>query len=201
MTNRARVGDRLAFASSFRFVACHALIVVPLCAVIALGRFVQVGHPVFNHGIASIVLEIVVEAGRVAMAVLVFGCGSLRAGVGAIRRFFRLDEDERKARFAGMRKYFDASWRSLTADFGLYLATVVSANLAIDAWAHGSWMTHLMAEPGASPAGDALVVLLKNLSVIPFTIVFQIHLAARLWLRPEERSAWLKRNRTGRARS
>ena len=189
-----RTEDAPAIVTSCRFVARHLLVVAPLCAVIAMGRFVQTGYPAFAPIPMQVVLEVVVEGGRIALAIVVIGAGSLTAGIRSIRRFFAEPKAERQSRFARMKERLTTRWRPLAEDVALYLVLALLLNRAID-WVAGTpWMQARAAIVGADlTASDAQILLLKNISVIPLTIVFQIHFAARLWLSDEERTAWLNR--------
>lgn len=186
-------GEPLAIVTSLRFVARHLLGVGLFCVAAALGRFAQTGYPSLGSTLTQIAFEILVAGSRIALAVVVLGAGSFADGVHMIRRFFRLPKAERDSRFLGLKRQLATRWRSLVVDFAVYLVLAVALNLLIDAAAGTRWMEKGVTSFGADPGREsAQILLFKNLSVIPLTIIFQIHLAARFWLSDRERTAWLK---------
>lgn len=194
MSGHIRIGEQTAGWTTLQFIARNLAIVAPLCLVVAAARFAQGGFGKVDWP-ALISLEILVELGRVALAVLVLGNGSIQRGIAAIRRFFTTGDAERERRFSAAKSRLQLQWRSLGLDLLVFVVVAVALNILIARIADTECAESTMAQVAPSAPRVSLVLLLKNLSVIPLTIVFQIHLAARLWLETHERDQWRQRRR------
>ncbi|HLP09342.1 MAG TPA: hypothetical protein VK178_14355 [Opitutaceae bacterium] len=192
MSGHHRSGGRLAGWTTLQFFARNFAVVAPLCPAVAAARFAQGGFGKLDWP-AVIALEVLVELGRVALAVLAIGSGDIRRGIAAIRRFFTMDDAEREQRYAAAKTRLRQQWRSLGLDLLVFLSAAVAPNFLIAYLADSTCASDTLARVAPSAPRVSLVLLIKNLSVIPLTIAFQIHLAARLWLEPSERHEWLQR--------
>jgi hypothetical protein len=172
--------DRLAVERAARFVGRHFLTVAGLSAISAVGRFVQTGWPSLSGAMAQIGLEILVEGARVALALAVLGGGNPLAGIDAIKRFFRMSHVDRESRVGETKKRFELHWRSYAWDFALYVGIALALNVIIDVVVARPAVVEFATNLGAENGGSVRL-LLKNLTVIPFTIIFQICFVARLW--------------------
>ena len=144
---------------AFRFVWAHAPLVLGLSLVAALGRAVQLGGlgPVGPHGTAS--LEIVVESARVLLFCAVIGMGRVLDGLRTVASIVPRPPAGWRASATAVRARLRAEWPVLIPDVVGFGVIAFGVNAAIEA----------VAAPGAYP----LIFLLKNLTVIPLTIVFQ----------------------------
>ena len=144
---------------TLRFVSAHAGLVLGLSLVAALGRAVQLGAIGPVGAMATAFLEIVVESARVVLFFAVIGMGRVADGLGTVATVLRRPPGGWRASGRRVRARLRAEWRALIADLAVFGVIAFAVNAAIEA----------VAAPGAYP----LIFLLKNLTVIPLTIVFQ----------------------------
>lgn len=172
-----------ALAATFGFAVRRAGMVVPLLVAIAFGRFVQTGAPALAGAFAQVVLEVLVETGRVWLALMVLGEGSGRRGFRAVRAFFRMDPRHRDARWREATQWLRRNWRALVLEVGLFAVIAVVLNaliqLASASPAAQAAAGELLAVRSSGPTPIELA--LKNLTTIPLVIIFQIRLAQRIW--------------------
>lgn len=141
--------------------------------VAALGRTLQEGiaGPV-SQG-TFVALEILVESTRLLLVLHVLGLGSSLAGWAALQGGVRHLRNARATVGGALRN----GWRGLLLNPIGFLALAVGANIAIFALArHGSTLPMLQ-HCGwvAEEAGPWVTVLfIKNLTVIPWTLVFVV---------------------------
>jgi hypothetical protein len=195
-----RAREPLALTTALRSVAWSLPVFGGLCLAVAALRFLQAASSWWQTGVLALFAEILVLMGRLGLVLAAVGNGSLGAGVRAIRGFFRQPRSATDARFAQIRPRLREHGRSLVFDLLLFVALAIVGNLLIGALASTSLVIEWASMAGATPdqAANGVTLLLKNLTVIPLTILFQVHFAARLWLAPEERRAWLARPRAKR---
>ncbi len=172
----------LAIVEVFRFAARRAPVVFGLCLIAACGRAVQTGVPLLAAWPFQILFELLVNGARVALALAALGDGSPREGWQRVRRLLAMPQEHRTTRinraFAALRTHLG----SLLADIGLYLLFALAVNLAITFIVHQPATQAWAAAQGLATTGETpLALFLKNLSVIPGTILFQVFLARRLW--------------------
>lgn len=168
--------------SAFRFVGRHFPAVAILAGVAAIGRFYQTGSSATEGALVQLALGALVGLARVLLALLVIGDGSVAAGVRAIRRFLALPPEHKRRKSEACTQRVTAEWRSLVLEIVVFIVLAIAVNLAIAAFAHSAAAAEWAARFGAdkSPA-LATQLLLKNLSTISMTFIFQIRLAARVW--------------------
>ena len=144
---------------TLRFIAAHPGQVLGLSLVAALGRAVQLGGLGPVGPIATALLEVVVESARVLLFFAVIGMGRVVEGLRTAASVFARPPSGWRASGRRVRARLRAEWRALLADLAVFGLIALAVNAAIEA----------VAPPGAY----ALIFLLKNLTVIPLTIVFQ----------------------------
>jgi len=144
---------------AFRFVAAHPGLVLGLSLVSALGRAVQLGGLGPVGGTTSAFLEVVVEGARVLLFLGVIGLGGVAEGLRTVASAFARPPGGWRESGRRVRARLRAEWRALMADIAGFGLIAFAINAAIEA----------VAAPGAYPR----IFLLKNLTVIPLTIVFQ----------------------------
>jgi hypothetical protein len=165
----ARAIDLAPIRDSLRLIARSLPIFALLCLVAATGRALQVGAAGEPGGGANILLEIIVEGSRVAILLHLLGQGSITAGCAEIRRLFT--KGGRQAPGPPLRD----SWPRLVFNIVAFAAIAGAANLTIFAIARYSPALEMLQRAGwiAPEAGEVVIVLfLKNLSVIPWTLSF-----------------------------
>lgn len=170
-------------AWSFRFYGHNFLPLLGLMLVAALGRAFQMGAAGEISSGGYILLEIAVEFSRVLLLILVIGEGSLRKGLQRCQRVFTLKKSERKASWDIIVRNFKEYWPSLLWNVVIFAILAFLTNYFIGALANNQSILsglkewHVLA-PSASP--NPVVFFLKNLTVIPFTIIFECGIFLRL---------------------
>lgn len=168
--------------SVFRFVGHHFPAVAMLAGVAAFGRFYQTGSSLAEGAIVSFALGALVGLSRVLLAVLVIGDGSVPAGVRALRRFLSLPPEQKNRQVEACTRRIKEEWRSLVIEIVAFVVLAIGLNLAIAAMARSDPAAEWAARLGVDKdAALPVQLLLKNLSTIPLTIIFQLRLAARVW--------------------
>lgn len=164
----------VALPTTLHWFRRHLPLAASVCLIAAFTRWVQTGGwGSLSPGLGWLG-ELIVALARLSLALMVLGGGSPWRGVQALRAFFRQPEPERALQWQFVGSNWRSRWRTVMADILLFAALVVVLRLAI-----AEAVTGLA---GVVPSPVALTLFLKNLSVIPLTIVFQLHLAARLFL-------------------
>jgi hypothetical protein len=144
---------------AFRFVAGHAGLVLGLSLVAALGRAIQLGGLGPVGAVPTAFLEVVVETARLVLFLGVIGLGRVGDGLKTVASAFSRPTGGWRAGGRRVWARLRAEWRALIADIAGFGLIALLINAAIEAFA----------APGAYP----LIFLLKNLTVIPLTIVFE----------------------------
>jgi hypothetical protein len=153
-----------------------------LAGVAAFGRFYQTGSSLAEGAIVSFALGALVGLSRVLLAVLVIGDGSVPAGVRALRRFLSLPSEQKNRQVEACTRRIKEEWRSLVIEIVAFVVLAIGLNLAIAAMARSDPAAEWAARLGVDKdAALPVQLLLKNLSTIPLTIIFQLRLAARVW--------------------
>jgi hypothetical protein len=171
--------DDSAVARTFQFISRHLPLVGVLCAISAGGRFVQTGWPSLSGAMAQVALEIVVEGARVVLALAAIGGGNPFTGVETIKQVFRTKKSDKSSPAVDVRKRLLFHWKSYAWDFAFYCGIAFALNLIIDVIVDLPAVVALTHTLGAKGSGSA-ELFLKNLSVIPLTIIFQVFFVTRL---------------------
>ena len=170
-------------AWSFRFYGRNFLLLLGLMLVAALGRAFQMGAAGEISSGGYILLEIAVELSRVLILILVIGEGSLSKGFQRCRRAFTMKKNERKASWDIIVRNFKEYWPSLLLNVVIFGVLAFLTNYFIGVVANdqqvltGLKEQHVLA---ASASANPVVFFLKNLTVIPFTIIFECGIFLRL---------------------
>ncbi|QHT66217.1 hypothetical protein GXP67_05820 [Rhodocytophaga rosea] len=168
---------------SFRFYRIHFLPLLALMAVAALGRAFQMGAAGKISSTAYVLLEISTELSRVLMLIFILGQGSLKVGLRRCLRVFTIKKNQRKQVWQRMSQRFRACWPALLWNLIGFSILAFVTNYSINWLAHSQQVLlelkalHLLS-PIATPT--PVVFFLKNLTVIPFTLIFEC--SVLLWL-------------------
>ena len=158
-----------------RFINKHWLSVGALSLVAAAGRFVQEGGTGRISAEAFFTLEIAVELSRIVLVLLVIGNGAVPAGFRRIISIFRMKRTDWKQVWGQVRNNIAWNKIALSINFVLFMVIGTGVNMSIDLLTHlflQDWLkTHgLLA---ATAFQWPVILFLKNVSIIPFTLVFE----------------------------
>ena len=168
--------------NSMFFLRQHFGVILFLGLVAAFGRVIQLGGFGSIEAWMNIVLEVVVESARIILFLYVLGLASIKDGALRIKRLFLwkgIDKTQRNAALSKMKR----QWRSIVLNFAGFLVIAFVANYMIDLLAYETCLYLKLKQGGvlASTSSEWTIILFfKNLSVIPFTLVFEaskVHLA------------------------
>jgi hypothetical protein len=168
---------------SFQFYGSNFIPLLGLMLVAALGRAVQMKAVGEITSGQYLLLEIAVELSRVLLVVLVLGEGNIKRGFRRCKRAFTMKKYERKALWNIMVRNFKAYWPALLWNFTIfcmlaflinYCIEVIASNQSVLLWLKDWHILH------ASASANPVVFLLKNFTVIPFTIIFEFGILLRL---------------------
>ncbi|HVG13595.1 MAG TPA: hypothetical protein VM935_01505 [Chitinophagaceae bacterium] len=164
------------------FFKKHFLVIMGLGLLAAFGRVIQLGgFGTISRGL-NIFLEVVVESARISLFLYVLGVADIRKGVLRIRRFFT-EKENRKVRWATFMQNIRRQWGSILVNMVGFALIVWTLNYLIDLLAYETCLYLTLREDGildASSSEWTILLFFKNLSVIPFTLVFETVLL--LWL-------------------
>ncbi len=161
-------------AHSIGFFKKHLFTVLGLGLLAATGRATQLGAfgPVGNA--SNILLEIGVESSRILLFLYALGLTNVRTGAVSVLRLLSAGADRRKHWQVGVQKV-KSHWRALLLNLAVFLFIAWSINSLIDYAAYQTclYTTMKASQLVAEEASEwAFILFLKNISIIPFTLVF-----------------------------
>lgn len=168
--------------TALTFMKQHWMILLSLGLISGLGRVIQLGGFGEVSTTTHTLLEIVVEGARVAMLLFVVGLANLRKGFKLLIRLFSGKIE--------MRKYARHAWSkikmrpmALAVSFVAFGIVAWTMNLLIDQLAYETCLYLSLKRGGIlvdTSSEWTILLFFKNISVIPFTLVFETVLL--LWL-------------------
>ncbi|MDJ1503180.1 hypothetical protein [Xanthocytophaga agilis] len=168
--------------STAYFIRKHFLVVVSLSLIAAFGRVIQLGGFGAISTWLHIVLEVVIESARILLCIYVLGFANVKNGLLRIKRFFT-SKGNRKQQWRTAVQKFKQQWISLVFNLILFMVIAWFFNYLIDQAAYETCFYLKLKEGGilvSSASEWTILLFLKNLSVIPFTLIFETLLL--LWL-------------------
>jgi hypothetical protein len=160
---------------SIHFFGLHFLVVFGAGLVAAIGRAIQLGAMDHVSSGVNNLLEILIAAARVLTFLLVLGEGSIGKGARRIRSIFHLKGAQWRSISEAVITKLRVNWLSLVTNLLVYSAIAFMINFTIDKVAYDTdLLINLQSSHILSPQTSEWVLLLflKNLTVIPFTIIF-----------------------------
>jgi len=160
---------------SIDFFGAHFLLVFGAGLLAALGRAIQLGamHEVSGGG--NTLLEIIIETARILTFLLVLGEGSIGKGAQRVKGVFRLNRTQWTSIWSVVIARLKVNWVALVINLLMYSVVVFIINFMIGRVAYDTdLLTMLQNSHILAPKTSEWVLLLffKNLTVIPFTIIF-----------------------------
>lgn len=173
---RVPIESRFAvLVESAALIRRHPVRFFGLGLVSAVGRSVQVGALGPLGAVTNVLLEVPVEGARIVLFLLALGGGSILRGSKRVRGWFGGHRDVGEPQPVAQ----SLDGRSVAWVFAAFLAIAAAANLMIygvaSGWGPtvGDWLQLNDAGP------TVLTLLLKNLTIIPFTLAFLATLVRR----------------------
>ena len=164
------------------FFKKHYLVVIGLGLIAAFGRVIQLGGFGEITSTADVFLEIIIEASRLLLFLYVLGLANVKNGVLRIRRFFT-QKNNRKLQWSNTVKKIQQQWLSIVLNFAGFALIAWAINYLINLLAYQTCLYLTLKQNGVlveSSSEWTVLLFFKNLSVIPFTLVFETLFV--LWL-------------------
>ncbi|MBD0293677.1 MAG: hypothetical protein ICV84_00525 [Flavisolibacter sp.] len=157
------------------FLKKHYAVILTLGLIAAFGRVMQLGGFGKIASWMNIVLEVVVESARILLFLYVLGLASIKNGVLRIRRLFT-HRDNRKQQLSAAMQKLKKQWFPILLNIIGFLLIAAVINYLIDLLAYETCLYLTLKEDGIladSSSEWTILLFFKNLSVIPFTLVFE----------------------------
>ncbi|WP_338869467.1 hypothetical protein WBJ53_20200 [Spirosoma sp. SC4-14] len=161
--------------NSFYFIRKHYIVVLGAGLVAGFGRVVQLGGFGPISSTTHLLLEIIIESARIMLVLYVLGLASVRNGLIRIGRFFT-QKTNRKAQWDIAVQNLKKQWLSIILNLIGFAVIAWTLNYLIDLLAYETCLYLTLKKDGilAQSASEwTLLLFFKNLSVIPFTLVFE----------------------------
>ena len=164
------------------FIKKHFLVILSLGLISAFGRVIQLGGFGDIPGWVNIVLESIVETSRILLFLFVLGLANVKKGILRIQDFFTKKNMWRSTWSVSIQK-IKKHWLSVLLNLVAFLIIASMFNYLIDQLAYQTCLYLSLKENGIlvdSSSEWTILLFFKNLSVIPFTLVFETLLI--LWI-------------------
>ena len=160
--------------NSIQFFKTHFVIIGSFALVAALGRVIQLGGfgeitPAYN-----VALEIVVEAARGLIFLFVLGLGNTKDGFFRILHLFKKTQNRKLIREIALQKV-RKQWASILLNTMVFSLIAAAINYLIELLAYETCLYITLKSEGilgASSSEWTILLFFKNISIIPFTLVF-----------------------------
>lgn len=160
---------------TLRFIKHNFSIIFSLGLIAAFGRAIQLRAFGPISPLYHTLLEIVIESARIALVFYALGLANVKRGLGKIIQIIKNKESRRQNWQVAIRK-LRQQWSIVLMNLAAFLLLAFLFNLLID---HIAYETCLYITLISRQLIDeqssvwALILFFKNVSVIPFTLVFQ----------------------------
>lgn len=171
----AKIGFAEIIQETQRFINKHLLAVGALSLTAAAGRYIQEGGAGRISAEAFFMPEIAVELSRIVLVLLVIGNGAVAVGFRRLLSVFSLKRADWKQVWYRIRT--NVAWNriALSVNFILFMIIGTVVNMGIDLLTHLFLLEWLKSQGLLAAAAYQwpVILFLKNVSIIPFTLVFQ----------------------------
>lgn len=157
------------------FFKQHFGVITGLGLIAAFGRVIQLGGFGEITSPTSIILEIVIESARILLFLYVLGLANIKNGLLRIKHFFT-HKYNRKSQLTITIQNVKKQWLSILLNIIGFLLIAWTLNYLIDLLAYETCLYLTLKKDGllAETSSEWTILLFfKNLSVIPFTLVFE----------------------------
>jgi len=169
--------------NTIEFFGRHFILIFGLGVVAALGRAIQLGARGEVSGGVDSFLEIVIATARILTFLFVLGESKIGDGVKRVISVFQLDRAQWKSIGSNIIYRLKSNWLALLINLVVYSAIAMMINFLIDNIAYNSNLlkslqnSHILA---SNTTEWVLLLFFKNITVIPFTIIFNAFIL--LWI-------------------
>lgn len=167
---------------AIHFFKKYFIIIISLGLVAAFGRVIQLGgFGKISLGM-NILLEVVIESARILIFIFTLGLANIKNGILRIKYLFT-KKINRKHHFNIAINALKKQWLTVIINFIAFLLIVSIINYLIDLLAYQTCLLLRLKKDGILAIASSewtILLFFKNLSVIPFTVVFETILI--LWL-------------------
>lgn len=170
------------FNNAIYFIKKNFLVIMGLGLISAFGRVIQLGGFGEIPGWVNIVLEIIIESSRILLFLFVLGLANVKKGILRLRDLFAKKDMWRSNWSVSIQK-IKKQWLSILLNLAAFLIIASIFNYLIDQLAYQTCLYLSLKENGIlvdSSSEWTILLFFKNLSVIPFTLVFETLLI--LWI-------------------
>jgi hypothetical protein len=164
------------------FFKKHFLVTMGLGLIAAFGRVTQLGGFGQITNWTNILLEVVIQCTRILLFLYVLGLANINNGFLRIRHLFT-NKDNRRASFVIAIQKLKKQWLLVFLNIIGFLIIASVINYLIDLLAYETCLYLALKKDGlltASSSEWTILLFFKNLTVIPFTLIFDAILL--LWL-------------------
>jgi len=175
--NDALIGYTDLIQRTDTFIRKNAFWILGLGLIAGIGRFIQEGGSGAISSSTQIILDIVVNTARLLTVFIVIGKGSLQNGLNAITNIFRLTKAKWASIWENIKRNFSGNYLALLINFIIYILIAGIINISLfTLFEHTAFLEWLKSNQLLSPSASKwpVLLLLKNISIIPFTFVFEI---------------------------
>jgi hypothetical protein len=141
----------------------------------ATGRVIQLGGFGPVSSAMHTALELAVESARILLVFYVLGIASFKDGVLRVKRFFT-QKTNRKLLWVTAMQITKSHWKAILLNFSGYALLAWAMNYLINALAYQTCFYLMLKKEGILAAASSewtILLFFKNLSVIPFTLIFE----------------------------
>ncbi|MFD2523498.1 hypothetical protein [Emticicia soli] len=175
--NDALIGYTDLIQRTDTFIRKNAFWILGLGLIAGIGRFIQEGGSGAISSSTQIILDIGVNTARLLTVFIIIGKGSLQNGLSAIAKIFRLTKAKWVSIWDNIKRNFSGNYLALLVNFIIYTLIAVIINIGLFILLdHTAFLEWLKSNQLLSPFASKwpVLLLLKNISIIPFTLVFEV---------------------------
>jgi hypothetical protein len=160
---------------TFQFIRNNFLIIFTLGLIAAIGRTIQLRAFGPISPVTHFSLEILIESARLAIVLYALGLANIRRGVRKVFHFVKKKDSRRQSWQTALAR-LRREWVAILLNFIAFLLIAFLFNFVIDHIAYETCLyITLTARKLISDQSSewTLILFFKNITVIPFTLVFQ----------------------------
>ena len=169
-------------SNSLYFFKKHFITIIGLGFIAALGRVIQLGGFGQITTWMNVILEIVIESARILLFLYVLGFANIQNGILRIKHLVTRKDDRKKFFTIAIQK-LKKQWFLVSLNIIGFLLIAWGINFLIDLLAYETCLYLSLKTDGIlaeSSSEWTILLFFKNLTVIPFTLIFDTILL--LWL-------------------
>ncbi len=161
--------------STIYFFRKHFLTVLGLGLIAAFGRVIQLGGFGEITALANIILEVIIESTRILLFLFVLGLANVKDGALRVKHVVAR-KAARKLNWSVALQNVKKQWLSILVNCIGFMLIAWAFNYLIDLLAYETCLYLTLKKDGILAAASSewtILLFFKNLSVIPFTLVFE----------------------------